>query len=95
MARQIVFVTGNAKKLEEVVKILGESIPFKVVYVNSFFIILVPHAVLGNAYSYRYNKRCTTVHITQFNSFRAYLAIKHVYAKYTERNCNRLFLNSK
>lgn len=32
MSKQIVFVTGNAKKLEEVVKILGDKIPFKVIF---------------------------------------------------------------
>ena len=31
MAKPIVFVTGNAKKLEEVVQILGKSFPHKVI----------------------------------------------------------------
>ncbi|KAK2144993.1 hypothetical protein LSH36_713g01009 [Paralvinella palmiformis] len=34
MARSIVFVTGNAKKLEEVVQILGTTFPYKVISQN-------------------------------------------------------------
>lgn len=34
MARKVVFVTGNVKKLEEVVQILGPHIPFKVYFIN-------------------------------------------------------------
>lgn len=30
MSRKIIFVTGNVKKLEEVVAILGKNIPFEV-----------------------------------------------------------------
>lgn len=41
MPKQLVFVTGNAKKLEEVVAILGKNIPFNVkykIYSNSIII---------------------------------------------------------
>ena len=30
MSKTLVFVTGNAKKLEEVVRILGKDFPYKV-----------------------------------------------------------------
>lgn len=38
MAKTVVFVTGNAKKLEEVVAILGPNVPFTVIILLDFFI---------------------------------------------------------
>ena len=47
MAKPIVFVTGNANKLKEVVQILGTTFPQKVMYVIFiFFQFLLMHLII-------------------------------------------------
>lgn len=42
MSKTIIFVTGNARKLEEVVQILGKGFPYKVNICPKFLFITDP-----------------------------------------------------
>ena len=46
LSRPVTFVTGNAKKLEEVRAILGNSIPFQSLKLDCMYIINTLHSTI-------------------------------------------------
>jgi inosine/xanthosine triphosphate pyrophosphatase family protein len=47
LPKAVTFVTGNAKKLEEVRAILGSSVPFQSLKLDREYIISLPRSMFG------------------------------------------------